>query len=342
MSALHYITGAAGTGKTHRLGDALVEWLEENLLKEHQSVLALTKMHASRKHLCQRLASPATRTKVCVGTVDSFALQLVNRWRLSLGYSSPIVPVVPGEVGGFVKDELGHRATFGEIMNSAASLCASSIVAKTLANAFPLILVDEFQDCTGDQLSLIANLKGHVDLILAADHFQALDGDESACEWARGFEGQESFRLTLLSDRSQRTQCPYLLEAADALLENRPANYSGDALPFFCAPRYALAAWKVLPRRRAAQTAALIYPANRVLANLENSVERQNKQRPALGGHFKTGHRWAGQNRPTGGRPGLSCFTLPAPLLASRFSFASSGGHTSAGVRGEAGGRAWR
>ena len=33
----------------------------------------------------------------------------------------------------------------------------------------------------------------------------------------------------------------------------------------------------------------------------------------ALGGHFKTGHRWAGQNRPMGGRPGLSCFTLPAP-----------------------------
>jgi hypothetical protein len=39
----------------------------------------------------------------------------------------------------------------------------------------------------------------------------------------------------------------------------------------------------------------------------------------ALGGHFKTGHRWAGQNRPMGGHPGLSCFILPAPLLASRF-----------------------
>jgi len=61
-----------------------------------------------------------------------------------------------------------------------------------------------------------------------------------------------------------------------------------------------------------------------------------------LGGHFKTGHRWAGQNRPMGGRPGLSCFTLPAPLLASRFSFASFAGRISADVHGEEGGRAWR
>jgi hypothetical protein len=54
----------------------------------------------------------------------------------------------------------------------------------------------------------------------------------------------------------------------------------------------------------------------------------------SLGGHFKTGYRWAGQNRPMGGRPGLSCFTLPAPLLASRFWFASFAGRTSAGAHG--------
>lgn len=283
MSTLHYITGAAGTGKTRKMADALGEWFERNALKEHQSILALTKMHASRKHLCKRLPSPATRTKLYLSTLDSFALRIVNRWRLSMGFSSPVVPATPGERGGFVKDDLGHRATFGEILGCAAHLCASPTVAKTLANAIPLILVDEFQDCVGDQLSLIANLKGYIDLILAGDSFQALDGDESACDWARGFEGQESFLLTWLRDRSNRTECTCILEAADALIENRRAAYSGVSLPFFYAPRYALAAWKVIPPHRGAQTAALIYPANKALINLKNSVEKQNRKRASEG-----------------------------------------------------------
>lgn len=182
-----------------------------------------------------------------------------------------------------MKDEVGCRATFDEIMKSAADLSASPLVAKTVANAFPLIVVDEFQDCTRSQLSLIANLKEYSNLILAADPFQALDGDESACKWARGFEGQESFQLTWLKD-CRRTECPYLLEAAHALLENRPATYSGDTLPFFHAPRYPVAVWKVIPQRKADRTAALIYPAHRALSNLKNSVESQNERRAAEGG----------------------------------------------------------
>jgi len=280
MSRLHYITGAAGTGKTHALGDALVEWLNKNELKEHQSVLAMTRMHGSRRRLCQRLPSPSLRSKLIVTTVDSFALRLVNRWRLSLGYNSPIVP---GEEGTFMKDELGYRATFDEIMKCAADLSASSLVAKTVANGFPLILVDEFQDCTGSQLSLIANLREYVDLILAADPFQALDGDESACEWARGLEGQEFVQVTHLK-RCERTDCHCLLEAADALLENRLAAYSGDALPFILAPTYNLAVWKVLiPRLTGDRTAALIYPARPTFTNLANSATRQSEKRLAGG-----------------------------------------------------------
>jgi len=60
--------------------------------------------------------------------------------------------------------------------------------------------------------------------------------------------------------------------------------------------------------------------------------------------------RWSPQNRPmvdgskpaNGRCPGLGCFTLSAPLLASPFWFASFGVRTSADVRGEGGGRASR
>src|ERR1700689_3707123 len=45
----------------------------------------------------------------------------------------------------------------------------------------------------------------------------------------------------------------------------------------------------------------------------------------SLSGHPKTGQWWSGQNRPTGGGRGLSCFILPPPVVASLFSYANSG-----------------
>ena len=47
----------------------------------------------------------------------------------------------------------------------------------------------------------------------------------------------------------------------------------------------------------------------------------------SLSGHPKTGQWWSGQNRPTGGGRGLSCFILPPPVVASLFSYANSGDH---------------
>jgi superfamily I DNA/RNA helicase len=280
MSSLHYITGAAGTGKTHALADFLVKWFDNNVLAKHQAVLAITRMHGARKRLRERLNERSISARFSISTVDSFALQIINRWRLTFGYSSPIVP---GIEGAFTKDEIGYRATFEEIMKSAADISASPAVAKTVANSFPIILIDEFQDCTDNQLALIRNLRNYVDLILAADPFQALDGNESACKWALGFEGDESVKFTRL-EGSRRTKCSYILDAADALLENRCAIYRRDPLPVFFAPTYNVATWKLLPKLTERNvTAALIYPAHSVLVNLTNSVKRQSDKRIAEG-----------------------------------------------------------
>ena len=46
-----------------------------------------------------------------------------------------------------------------------------------------------------------------------------------------------------------------------------------------------------------------------------------------LSGHPKTGQRWSRQNRPTGRGRGLSCFTLPPPVVASLFLYANSEDH---------------
>jgi superfamily I DNA/RNA helicase len=276
MSHLHYITGAAGTGKTHALAGELVRWVESNTLADYQGVLAITRMHGSRKRLRDLLDNRAIQVRLTVNTVDRFALYLVNRWRLSLGHDCPIVP---DNTGGMVKDELGVRATFDEIMSMAAQLTSSPIVAKTIANSFPVILVDEFQDCTGNQLALISALKDYTDLILAADPFQALDADESACKWALGYEDQGTTTVTRLG-RCWRSETSSLLEAADALLHNEPARYSKAPMSFYCAPRYAMAVWKVLPPQfRENETAALIYPVNTSMSNLRKSVQAQCEKR---------------------------------------------------------------
>jgi hypothetical protein len=279
VSQLHYITGAAGTGKTYELSNALLRWFEHNTLMEHQMILALTKMHGSRKRLIERLATNSIHGQVKISTIDSFALNLVNRWRLSLGYTFPVVPIL--ENGGFVKDELGLRATFEEIRNAAAKILESAIVAGTISNSYPLILVDEFQDCVGAQLSIIRSLVNHVDLILAADPFQALDGDESACNWVNGLEDQEHVEFTRLL-QPRRTDNHVIQEAASALYENRPANYRDTRLPFFSVPTYALAPWRMIPNRLGPnENAALIFPAQRAFTNLSNSVIRQNDGRAA-------------------------------------------------------------
>jgi superfamily I DNA/RNA helicase len=281
VSHLHYITGAAGTGKTHELSNALLRWFEHHSLMEHQMILALTKMHGSRKRLIERLATNSIHAQLKVSTIDSFALNLVNRWRLSLGYVFPIVPTLAN--GGFVRDELGLRATFDEIRDAAASILESTIVARTISNSYPLILVDEFQDCVGNQLSIIGSLANHVDLILAADPFQALDGDESACDWVGELEGQEHVDFTRLI-QPRRTDNRVIQEAASALYENRPANYRGGRLPFFSVPTYDLAPWKIIPARLGPnENAALIFPALRAFTNLSKSVIRQNGRRAANG-----------------------------------------------------------
>jgi superfamily I DNA/RNA helicase len=279
MKQLHYITGQAGTGKTHALMESLVKWFQDNSLENHQSVLAITRMHGSRKRLLERLKSKSIDAKLTVCTVDSFGLQLVNRWRLSLGYSKPIVPVALNEQEEPYQDEIGHRLSFEEIMRQAAKLASSPTVAKSIANSHPVILIDEFQDCTDCQLSLISNLKGYVDIILAADPFQSLDGDESACNWIDGFEGDESTQVTRLS-HCRRTTCSYILEAASALHENHVASYSRAPLPFYIAPTYNMAVWKL---QNNYGPAALIYTANRVFTTLENTASEQNAKKQAEG-----------------------------------------------------------
>ena len=76
------LEGPAGSGKTTRLVDDLVGFLVEHPLRGYERVLALTKMHGSRRRMHDRL-SRATKGRVrfdCL-TVDGYAWHLLRRWR---------------------------------------------------------------------------------------------------------------------------------------------------------------------------------------------------------------------------------------------------------------------
>ena len=80
--SLYLIEGPAGTGKTTRLFQKLERALEECPLAEHQQVLALTKMHGSRRRMDGRLrAISGLRRRYRCCTADSFAWSIVRRWR---------------------------------------------------------------------------------------------------------------------------------------------------------------------------------------------------------------------------------------------------------------------
>ena len=279
MTCIQYITGPAGTGKTYTLAEEMINWFDNHELKDFQSILALTRMHGSRRRLVEKLQTKNLPVRLCIRTVDSFALFIVNRWRLALDITSPIFP---GEPGGFIRTDIGTQASFSEIMQCAAALTASPFIAQTIANKYPLILIDEFQDSIGDQLNLLQNLKPFVDLIIAADPFQALDGDESACNWVESSCAQEAFPINRLTV-NRRSKNRYIIEAAHAVLHNQPAKYSTDKLPFLCVPSYSLAPWKVIPSRNTQSTFALIFPAQKIFDSLWNASMKQNQNRKAQG-----------------------------------------------------------
>lgn len=270
------ITGPAGTGKTHQLIESIIEWLSSNNIAEFQSVLAITRMHGSRRRIKFRLKEEKLFRGLSVSTVDSFALSVLNRWRRSLALNAP---VFPDALGGFRKDMLGYRATFDEIMKSAGDLLQSNNVGKTIWNSHPLVVIDEFQDCTGNQLHFVKELSKHCSLVLAADAFQALNGDESAVDWVLDLESRNKAAVKRLTE-PRRTKSGGILRTAEALLTAHPVG--PERVPVYYAPKYTLAVWKTIPSRSSG-TNAVLYPAGAIFKKLKNAVTSVNNSRSQEG-----------------------------------------------------------
>ncbi len=220
-------TGPAGTGKTWSLLHALDEELQREAMLADQRVLGLTFMHGSRRRLHERLEASSARGRFECYTFDRFAWEIVRRWR-SRRTADPD-PAPP--------DGASH---FDLTCSAAARLLRSADVVAWVARRFPVVIVDEFQDCSIERLGIVQALAPSVRMLVAADEFQDLRSTAAndAVTWLKAQSGLKELSIVRRTDR------PGLLAAALALRAGR-APTNGDGFEVVPVPVTAVAASKI-------------------------------------------------------------------------------------------------
>lgn len=176
MSKVILYTGQAGTGKTTSLMQLLSQTIPLRKWDSFETVLALTFMHGSRRRLDTSLkfVKKTFNVRYQCSTIDSFVLNLTNRFRVYLGITKMIFPAETNTESLFEQ-----FLTRDKIRELAISLLSKESVKNYISNSYPIIVVDEFQDCTGSLLDIIKGLASTTTLFIAADPFQQLSDPEN-------------------------------------------------------------------------------------------------------------------------------------------------------------------
>ena len=285
-----FITGAAGSGKTRRLMERAKVLGRVLVTTQHQRALAIAVMHGARRRLQDTLSEYCPDLPVSVSTIHSFALTIVNRWRRSIGLSLPVT--VCEESCGLAEKHWRTQATFEEVVDLACTVIQSPTVARTLAATYPLIIVDEFQDCAAGTLRLVEALAKTSPVLLAADHFQKLGDVAGGCpavDWATNLKAEGSLSHEELTE-CHRTVDDGILRAARALRDNIQAP--NITVPMYCAPSFGPAAMRMVGRflpwkadKVTTGTCALIVLSlgdpllSKLLTSFNNQLARRNPTR---------------------------------------------------------------
>jgi len=206
MRSTKGFTGGAGTGKTTSLLSELDAHLAAYPLNHGQRVLALTFMHGSRHRLAERLKKSSVKRYHECSTLDRFAWDICRRWRSRLRNNRKFVP------------SDSDAPDYDLTCETAGWLLTSSDVVKWLASRYPVVILDEFQDCAPVRLALAQHLHGHVRILVAADDFQNLNlTDESpGVTWLRSLNVCNELTI------NRRTDDADLIAAAQALRAGTP------------------------------------------------------------------------------------------------------------------------
>jgi hypothetical protein len=208
--------GGAGTGKTWNLVQCLKRELSTHEWRDFEAVLGLTFMHGARRRLDDKLREVCRQDKVNLKcqTIDSFIVSLVNKFRsylhneckISVNTDSDFQAPLP-----VFDDEIA--LPLEKIHEHAVTLLKNKSVIAYISNSYPIIVIDEFQDCTGLLLEFVKALKPTT-MLIAIDDFQQLRPSHTseADTWTQ----QSSFQVHNLT-QIRRTRIPKLLIAAESL-----------------------------------------------------------------------------------------------------------------------------
>jgi len=178
--------GPAGSGKTHRLMEAVEQRLQNHPLLPHQKILSLTFMHGSRRRLdAEFKARPILNGKAVAMTIDSFAVQVWNRWR-----------TLAASLGAQIGD-------FNQTCDACGNLLEHDAVAKWVARSYPVVMVDEAQELALPRLRMISALSGHSAVFVAADEFQCLDEGVDTAPFMAWFGAGEITQLNQIHRTNQ-------------------------------------------------------------------------------------------------------------------------------------------
>lgn len=285
MTEIHAVFGQAGTGKTTWLMEKVAEMAPRFLTADYHSLLAITRMHGARRRLQAKLRDSCPSVKCQVTTIDAFALAILNRWRTALGLSRPVQPV--SNSSPFTETILGIEAGFSQIAESGANLLGSNTIKAVIGEAYPLVMIDEFQDCHGAVLEVVKAVSMCSTLILAADDFQLLEASVPGCpavEWVQSVGDDRVVHCTSLTT-CQRTSVSQVLNAARCLREN--VRSPTQTVPVFCCPNHGPAGFKILEAlvykaKDWQGTTALICPSNdpflhKVIDSCNNQLLKKNQ-----------------------------------------------------------------
>ncbi len=232
---IYIYTGQAGTGKTTKLIEKLTNCISERDWFDHESVLAITFMHGSRKRLNSKLKFIKSKFNLnykCI-TIDSFALALLNKFRSYLGISKVINALLNNNIQYIYEpNEFDLFFPLAEIKNYCLRLLEISSVKEYLKNSYPIIIIDEFQDCIDELFEIIKKLSSITNLLIATDQFQQLIDPENLMgdSWIK----ENNFNVIDLDKQIWRTRNNRLLISAKALRTGQKID--GDKIRVYARP----------------------------------------------------------------------------------------------------------
>lgn len=162
------VTAPAGCGKTHLIADALKRHTDS------KQILVLTHTNAGVAALRMRLDREGVPSGAYrLATIDGWAMRLISMFPAKSGHDASIL-------------DLANPATdYPNIRNSACTLLASGHIADILKASYSRLFVDEYQDCSIRQHTLVAWAAQYLPTTVLGDPLQAIFGfgSDGLADW---------------------------------------------------------------------------------------------------------------------------------------------------------------